>query len=155
VTIYAVRQRVACYVTRAKTGRQQLLVYERVDGDPTAPAEIQIPTGGKDTYEAIVEAAYRETEEETGLRGLEFVDQLGIQERGLHDPGGPSVTTFVHVRAPSDGVDQWEHTVAADDDREDTGVVFRCRWEFLPLKVELAPEQAQFLDRLDPGGRRS
>jgi ADP-ribose pyrophosphatase YjhB (NUDIX family) len=136
-------------VTRTKEAGQQLLVFEHIDDDPGKPAGIQIPGGGKDTYEPIVDAAPRETGEETGLRGLEFVEQLGIQERALHDPDGPSITTFVHLRAPADGVDQWEHTVVADADREDSGMVFRCRWETLPLEVELVSEQAQFLDRLD------
>jgi ADP-ribose pyrophosphatase YjhB (NUDIX family) len=147
VTIYGVRQRVACYVTRTKDGRQQLLVFDHVD-DASNPAGSQVPAGGKDIYEPIVDAAYRETEEETGLIGLGFVEQVGMQERTLEDPGGAVVTTFVHLRAPADGSDTWEHTVVADADSEDAGMVFRCRWEPLPLQVELAGNQGEFVDRL-------
>jgi 8-oxo-dGTP pyrophosphatase MutT (NUDIX family) len=148
VTIYGVRQRVACYVTRTKDDHQQLLVFEHADDDPADPSGIQIPAGGKGTYEPIVDAALREVEEETGLRGLEFVEQVGMQERTLNEPGGPSVTTYVHVRAPTDGVDEWEHTVVADADSEDAGRVFRCRWKPLPLDIKLAGNQGEFVDRL-------
>lgn len=150
MTIYAVRQRVACYVTRSATTATgtgtQLLVFDHVDDDPDSPSGTQIPAGGKSPYEAIDQAAYRETEEETGLNGLTFVRQLGVVELGLQDAGGPSVTTYVELNAPTIGPDSWQQVVGGDG--LDAGMTFACRWADLPLDFELAAGQGVYLDQL-------
>ncbi len=170
MTIFGIRRRVACYVTRTVGQGQELLVFEHADDDPADPSGIQVPAGGMLPFEGIEAAALRETEEETGLGGCRFVEQLGGQERHLHERGGPSTTTFVHLLAPSDGPSGWEHTVTgvgsaagdlnvAEDGedagvstesgvREDAGMVFVCRWEPLPLQVKLADDQAEFIRAL-------
>lgn len=148
MSIYGFSQRVTCYVTRQGVEGRELLVFEHVDDDPTDPSGMQVPSGGMKRFESIQDAAHREVEEETGLMGLTYVDQLGGHELGLDDPGGPSVTTFVHLRAPDDGEHQWEHVVNGDDDDGDHGMRFACRWEPLPLDRELAVGQAEFLHLL-------
>ncbi len=175
MSIYGVRRRVACYVTRSTEGGRELLVFDHVDDDPDDPSGEQVPAGGMLPFEGIEDAALRESEEETGLTGLTFMAQLGAQERGLDDPGGPSMTTYVHLQAPDGGPDAWTHTVTspttadgstpeswtdgadvasppAQDsvaaEHADAGMVFACRWEPLPLTVELAGDQAEFLDAL-------
>jgi len=148
VTTYAVRQRVACYVTRSTESGPELLVFDHRDDDPDDPSGTQIPAGGMLPFEALVEAAARETGEETGLSELTYAGQVGFVELGLDDPGGPSMTTYVHLVAAAGGPDAWEHAV--DGDGEDAGMVFRCRWERLPLTLELAGDQGRFLDAL-PG----
>ncbi len=149
MAIYAVRKRVACYVTRTTEYAAELLVFDHADDDPADPSGTQVPAGGMLPYEALDTAALRETWEETGLSDLTFVTQLGAVELGLDDPGGPSVTNYVHLQAPSDGPDSWEHTVTGEG--HDGGMVFLCRWEPLPLEFELAGDQGQFLDRLAGG----
>lgn len=165
MSIYGVRRRVACYVTRTTNSGRELLVFDHVDDDPDDPSGVQIPAGGMLPYEGIEDASLRETEEETGLTGLTFVAQLGGQERGLDDPDGPSMTTYVHLQAPDGGRDAWTHTVtgpatadggapdpSAQDavaaEHGDAGMVFACRWEPLPLSAELAGDQAEFLHAL-------
>ncbi len=159
MSIYGVRRRVACYVTRGTEGGRELLVFDHVDDDPDDPSGVQVPAGGMLPFEGIEDAALREAEEETGLTGLTFVAQLGGQERGLDDPGGPSMTTYVHLQAPDGVPDAWTHTVTtsvtADSstpessaEHADGGMQFDCRWEPLPLTVELAGDQAEFLDAL-------
>lgn len=175
MSIYGVRRRVACYVTRTADSGRELLVFDHVDDDPEDASGVQIPAGEMLPFEGIEDAALRETEEETGLTGLTIVAQLGGQERGLDDPGGPSMTTYVHLQAPDGGPDAWTHTVtspapgdssapepSADGadattppaqessaaERADAGMVFACRWEPLPLSVELARDQAGFLYNL-------
>lgn len=144
--IYGVRRRVACYVTRTTEQGDQLLVFEHRDDDPDHPSGIQVPAGGMATFEGIEEAASREVDEETGLVGLTFVRQLGGVELGLSEPGGPSMTTYVHLTAPTDDRCEWEHQVSGDG--EDAGMVFLCRWESLPLGFELAAGQGAYLDQL-------
>jgi ADP-ribose pyrophosphatase YjhB (NUDIX family) len=148
MTIYAVRQRVACYVTRPSGDGVELLVFEQPDDDPSAPSGTQVPAGGKTSFESIEEAAEREIEEESGLVGLTFEGQLGAVELGLHDPGGPSVTTYVHLTAPSGVEPAWLHTVSGEG--ADRGMTFAFRWEPLPLGFDLAAGQGAYLDRLHP-----
>jgi 8-oxo-dGTP pyrophosphatase MutT (NUDIX family) len=146
--IYGVRRRVACYVTRTTATGVELLVFDHVDDDPAAPSGTQIPAGGMLPFEGIEAAAAREIAEEVGLTGLAFVAQLGGVEVPLGEPGGPSVTTYVHLIAPVGGPSAWEHVVSGDGD--DAGMTFRCRWEPLPLAFELPGDQGAFLSAVSP-----
>ena len=113
--IYGVRRRVACYVTRTTEQGEQLLVFDHQDDDPDDPSRHPGACGEMLPFEGIEDAASREVDEETGLIGLTFVRQLGGVELGLDDPGGPSMTTYVHLIAPT-------------DDRTDMGPRRRRRW---------------------------
>lgn len=158
MSIYGFTHRVVCYVTRTTEQGAELLVFEHADDDPQAPSGIQVPAGSMLPYESLEDAAQREVQEETGLSGLTYVEQVGFVELGLYDEGGPSMSNFVHLVAPTSGelpaqtaeriesLDSWQHSVTGDG--EDSGMTFLCRWEPLPLKVELAGGQAVFLDRL-------
>lgn len=148
MTIYGVRRRVACYVTRAGPNGAELLVFEHADDDPADPSGIQIPAGGMLPFEAIEDAARRELEEESGMTDVTFQRQLGAVELGLTDNGGPSVTTFVHLSAPSGGPLSWTHKVTGQGG--DNGLIFEWRWEPYPLSVELAAGQGAYLDWLTP-----
>ena len=121
-------------------------MFEHDTDDPGDPSGVQVPAGGMVPFESLVEAAMREVEEETGLTGLTYVDQIGSVELGLSDDGGPSVTNFVRLLSPSRGEPSWTHTVGGDG--EDAGMTFHCRWEPLPLGLELADAQGAFLHRL-------
>jgi len=148
MSIYGFSQRVVCYVTREGADGRELLVFEHADDDPADLSGVQVPAGGMKRFEPVQDAAHREVEEETGLMGLIFVGQLGGVELSLDEPGGPSMTTFVHLRAPDDGERQWEHVVHGDDNDGDVGMRFVCRWEPLPLQVELAGGQDAFLHKV-------
>jgi 8-oxo-dGTP pyrophosphatase MutT (NUDIX family) len=144
--IYGVRRRVACYITRTTDSDAELLVFDHADDDPDNPSGTQIPAGGMLPFEGIEGAAAREVAEEVGLTGLTFVAQLGGVEVLLGEPGGPSVTTFVHLTATADGPSSWEHHVTGDG--EDAGMTFRCRWASMPLDFELAGGQGAYLGAL-------
>ena len=141
---YGFRRRVACYITRPVGDGLELLVFDHADDDPDEPSGTQIPAGGMLPFEGIEDAAAREAAEETGLTGLEFVAQLGGIEIALGEPGGPSVTTYVHLTAGPDVPATWQHQVTGDG--ADAGMTFVCRWERLPLEVELAGGQGAYLD---------
>lgn len=146
MSIYGLPRRVACYVTRPTEYGSELLVFEHRDDDPENPSGVQVPAGAMLPFEGIEDAASREVDEETGLIGLSFVAQLGGVEVALTEPGGPSMTTYVHLVAPTDDRTAWDHQVHGEG--EDAGLVFECRWEPLPLAFELAATQGVYLDRL-------
>jgi 8-oxo-dGTP pyrophosphatase MutT (NUDIX family) len=148
MTIYGLRQRVACYVTRKAEHGRELLVFEQLDDDPDSPSGIQIPAGGMERFESVDVAALREVEEESGLTDVSFDRQLGAVERGVGDEGGPSITTYVHLTTSTAGEAGWEHRVTGDG--LDTGMRFALRWEPLPLAIELAGGQSAYLDQVTP-----
>lgn len=157
MSIYGFGHRVVCYVTRTTELGADLLVFEHADDDPQEPSGVQVPAGSMLPYESLEDAALREVQEETGLSGLTYVEQVGFVELGLYDEGGPSMTNFVHLVDPAsgapgeptvyrDGRATWEHIVTGDGD--DNGMTFVCWWEPLPVPIELASGQAAFLDRI-------
>jgi 8-oxo-dGTP pyrophosphatase MutT (NUDIX family) len=146
MTIYGVRRRVVCYVTRGANGDRDLLVLERADDDPSDPLGVQVPAGEMIAFETLDAAAVREVEQETGLTRLGFERQLGAVERGLRDAGGPSITMYVHLTAADDNSTSWQHLGSGDGAAN--GMRFSCRWEPLPLNVELAPDQDAYLDQI-------
>ena len=134
------RQRVACYVTRRRNGRLELLVFDHADDD----AGTQVPAGGIDPGESYAEAAIREVLEETGVTGVEVVGRLGESDRPDPESGEARLTTYVHLRALDRSPARWTHVVTGDG--EDAAMRFDCRWE--PLPVTLADDQHELTDRL-------
>jgi 8-oxo-dGTP pyrophosphatase MutT (NUDIX family) len=153
VTIYGFRRQVVCYVTRTTPAGEELIVFEHAYDDPARPSGVQVPAGTIQPFESMPDAAVREVTEETGLGGLTYIGELGAIELGPGDADGPSVRNFVRLAAPA--ADEpvegersrvWEHAVTGDG--ADAGMIFRCRWEALPLGLELAGDQGAFLDGL-------
>jgi 8-oxo-dGTP pyrophosphatase MutT (NUDIX family) len=143
VTIYAIRRRVVCYVTRSAGAGLELLVLGHAGDEP---AGTQVPAGDMLPFESVDAAALREVREQCGLVDLIFKHQLGAVELGLQEPEGPSLTTYAALGGPVDGPQAWPHEVSGDG--PDAGMTFYCRWELLPLGHELARGQGVYLDRL-------
>jgi ADP-ribose pyrophosphatase YjhB (NUDIX family) len=97
-------------------------------------------------FESLDAAALREVAEECGLVDLTFRRQLGAVELALKEPGGPGLTTYVEMGAPPGGAQAWRHEVSGEG--PDAGMTFSCRWEPLPLGLELAGGQGVYLDRV-------
>jgi hypothetical protein len=146
VTIYAARRSIACYVTRPSGAGRQLLLVDQVLPGPSGAEGPRIPTGDMLPFESVDAAARRVIDAESGLDDVTLVAQLGAVELGLHEPGGPSLTTYVHLAATGGGDRPWEHRI--DGEGEASGTTLLCRWEPLPLDVELAGAGAAFLDRI-------
>ncbi|HYJ67823.1 MAG TPA: NUDIX domain-containing protein [Nocardioidaceae bacterium] len=136
------RLRVACYVTRERAERIELLVFDHVD---FLEAGRQVPAGGIEAGETYAEAAVREVREETGLTGAKVVRVVGESDRPHPETGEPRRTTYVHLRTTAESPERWIHVVTgAGDDAE---LRFACFWAALP--VQLADQQHELLGRLD------
>jgi 8-oxo-dGTP pyrophosphatase MutT (NUDIX family) len=80
---HGLRQRVIAYVTRGDRTRPELLVFDHTPEYPTAGT--QVPAGGLEAGETLLEGALREAWEESGLEGLTPRAYLGsvLYENGL------------------------------------------------------------------------
>jgi len=98
------RQRAYAYIT----SQNRLLVFRQ----PAFPkASIQVPAGTVQPDEDIESAVMREAEEETGLRDLQIVGQLGNLERDMTEFGTPEIRDahFFHMLCPGDPAQTWSH----------------------------------------------
>jgi 8-oxo-dGTP pyrophosphatase MutT (NUDIX family) len=125
------RKRVVVYVER----EGGLLVFDHRDHPE---AGTQVPTGGVDPEEGLIEAAIREVREETGVQLDTDPTLLGTHEH-LDGLGQPARSHFFRVDAPMGLSRRWQHVVFGDG--KDTALVFECRFDPAP---ELWPVQSVF-----------
>jgi 8-oxo-dGTP pyrophosphatase MutT (NUDIX family) len=132
------RVRVVAYVTRGG----DLLVL-RYSGEGVPPTGLEVPGGGVDAGEDLIDAVHREVEEETGLTGLQLVGKLGVSEFVAN--GCRHEQHFFRLEAPADTPDAWEHIGTGG--AEDEGYLFECR--FMPTADAIVHEsQSVFLSAL-------
>jgi 8-oxo-dGTP pyrophosphatase MutT (NUDIX family) len=134
------RRRVVAYLTRARNGRTELLVFE----DPQHPnVGTQVPAGRLDPDESLEDGLLREIAEETGLEHVRIVRRLpGFEE---HYPSRYENHAF-HLVLDADPPDEWEHVVHGDGD--DAGLVFRFRWVPIEATPHLFGRRHPLVERL-------
>ena len=137
------RPRVAAYVIRRRGDGMELLVLDH-EGIPEVGT--QVPAGGIRPTESRKEAVLREVKEETGLKNVRVVTEVGIIESPHPVSGQPRRTSYWVLEAAEELPSRWRHVVASDDG--DDAMVFLCRWELLPLEVALADDQGSLLAQL-------
>jgi 8-oxo-dGTP pyrophosphatase MutT (NUDIX family) len=125
------RERVVVYVER----EDELLVFDHRDHPE---AGTQVPAGGVDHGETLIEAAIREVREETGVRLETEPTLLGTHEH-LDGLGRAAVSHFFRVVAPAGLPGEWQHAVSGAG--EDAALVFECRFDPSP---QLWPVQSVF-----------
>lgn len=124
---HSLRQRVCVYITREKvTGQHELLVFEHTPDYPTAG--IQVPAGGLEPNETVLDGGLREAFEETGLTNLEPQCYLGSN---VHFYGSrkPQVWHFIWLTT-AEPRNSWSHL--AQEDSEET---YTFLHRFAPLQT--------------------
>jgi ADP-ribose pyrophosphatase YjhB (NUDIX family) len=114
---------VIAYIYRVKNDAPELLVFAH-KGMPGVP--LQVPGGGVETNEDLIEALKREIEEESGLKELELVRKLGVVEQEYLEEKRIAQRHYYLLKADGDIADSWEHEVAGKG--EDAGMVFSYFW---------------------------
>jgi 8-oxo-dGTP pyrophosphatase MutT (NUDIX family) len=127
----SLRKRVVVYVERD----DGLLVFDHRDHPE---AGTQVPAGGVEQDEELVQAAIREVQEETGVRLDSELTLLGTHEH-LDGLGSPALSYFFHADAPAGLPQSWQHVVSGQG--SDAALVFNCRFDPAP---RLWPVQAVF-----------
>jgi 8-oxo-dGTP pyrophosphatase MutT (NUDIX family) len=129
------RQRVVVYVERDDA----LLVFDHCDHPEVGT---QVPAGGIESGESMIEAAIREVQEETGVRITHDLTLLGTHQH-LDGLGRPALSHFFRTDAPKSSPMAWQHVVVGNGG--DAGMVFECRFDPAP---RLGPDQAVFRRQL-------
>ncbi|RNF38435.1 NUDIX hydrolase [Planococcus salinus] len=139
------RRKVFAYITKGDEDQKELLVFEH-EGEPEAG--LQVPGGTIEEGEMLIDALYREVQEETGLprEALEFVGK--IQKYNYYPDHKDKVyeRNIFHFEYTGEPRDYWEHLVESDG--QDNGRVFKFHWEPVDDLPKLAAEQDKAIELL-------
>ena len=139
------RKKVLAYITRGNGPDQQLLVYTMKDHPESG---VQVPGGTIDRGELLMDALYREIEEETGIQKDDLV-LIGKLAKNTYFPRHRDrkyERTIFQLEYRGDGPDQWEHTVTGDG--KDQGLKLQIRWMPVCDIQGLAEKQDMAIDAL-------
>ncbi|PPA68962.1 NUDIX hydrolase [Jeotgalibacillus proteolyticus] len=120
-----VKRKVLAYITRVQDGSRELLVFSHRD---YPEAGLQVPGGTVEDSELLIDALYREVEEECGLKRDELQLQGKLHKYMYYAEDRKKVyeRNFFHLEVTTDTADEWEYVV--DGDGEDGGLHFQFRW---------------------------
>lgn len=140
------RRKVFAYITRGPEDQKELLVFEH-QGEPEAG--LQVPGGTIEEGEMLIDALYREVQEETGLPRdvLEFVGK--VHKYNYYPSHNDKVyeRNIFHFEYTGEPVDYWEHDVVSDG--QDNGRTFQFHWEPVDHCPKLAAEQDAALELME------
>lgn len=137
------RRKVFAYITRGPEEQKELLVFEH-QGEPEAG--LQVPGGTIEEGEMLIDALYREVQEETGLPRvvLEFVGKIHKYNYYPEDQDKVYERNIFHFEYIGEPVDYWEHKVVSDG--QDNGRTFQFHWEPVENCPKLAAGQDAALE---------
>lgn len=122
-------RKVLAYITKGTAPNEELLVFEFKNSDKEG---LFVPGGTIEPGELIMDAVYREIEEETGIQQdeLELVGKLNKTNYFPEDRDKAYERTFFQFAYIGETRDAWEHVGTGTG--EDNGLVFALR--FMPIK---------------------
>ena len=138
------KRKVLAYITKGQEPNLELLVFEHKD---FPEAGLQVPAGTIEEDEPLIDALYREINEETGLV-REALSFMGKVHKYNYYPQGKDTAyerNFFHLDYVGDQV-KWEHIVESDG--VDNGLTFRFRFEPIGTLPQLAGAQGEALELL-------
>lgn len=145
VMMVELRKKVLAYITRGDGPDQQLLVYTMKDNPESG---MQVPGGTIDRGELLMDALYREIEEETGIQKDDLV-LIGKLAKNTYFPRHRDrkyERTIFQLEYKGDGPDEWEHTVTGEG--KDQGLTLHIRWAAVNAIPDLAEKQDMAIDAL-------
>lgn len=138
-------RKVFAYIIRGPEENRELLVFE-YKGEPEAG--VQVPGGTIAEGELLIDALYREVQEETGLP-REVLDFAGKIHKYNYYPDHKDKVyerNLFHFEYTGDQVDGWEHTIRSNG--RDNGMTLLFRWEPVDHLPKLAMEQDTAIELL-------
>lgn len=137
------KRKVLAYITREIGEDSQILVFKHKD---FADAGIQVPGGTIENEELLIDALYREIEEETGIEreNLKLIGKVSKMKYYVDERDRVYERNFFHLELTGQAPDTWNHTVIGDG--EDNGLTFSFYWVPISELPELAADQDQAID---------
>lgn len=138
------KRKVLAYITKGQKSNLEILVFKHRDHPE---AGLQVPGGTVEEDELLVNAMYREIEEETGIVREDLTMVGNIHTYNYY----PINRNTIHERAffhftYSGYQEKWDHQVMCEG--EDDGLIFQFRWERVESLPILAGDQGAALGKL-------
>lgn len=121
-----VKRKVLAYITKGENTEQKILVFEQKDHPE---AGFQVPGGTIEDDELLIDALYREIEEETGLRREQLELKGKVNKRNYfpkHQQDVVHERNIFHLTYTGDNDAEWDNCVRSTG--KDNGMIFHCRW---------------------------
>ncbi|WP_342514373.1 NUDIX domain-containing protein [Sporosarcina sp. FSL K6-1522] len=137
------KRKVLAYITQEEDGERKILVFEQKDHPE---AGLQVPGGTIERDEFLMDALYREIEEETGIT-RDLLELQGKVNKTNYYPQDENIVyerNIFHLAYLGHESNDWEYRVEGDG--KDAGMTFCHRW--VPVKdlPKLAGNQGQDID---------
>ncbi|WP_172373253.1 NUDIX hydrolase [Sporosarcina jiandibaonis] len=139
------KRKVLAYITRGEEPDWEILVFQQKDNPD---AGIQVPGGTIESDELIIDALYREIEEETGIT-RENLELKGKVIKNKYFPEHKNKIyerTIFHLSYIGDNDKKWEHIVKGNG--KDEGMTFCHRFVPIDQIPELAGNQDEAINFL-------
>jgi 8-oxo-dGTP pyrophosphatase MutT (NUDIX family) len=137
------KRKVLAYITR--NNNTELLVFLHTH---YPEAGLQVPAGTVGDNEDLIDALFREINEESGLSQLTLIRQLASEPFYAESKAEWQERNVFHLQAPDNLPESWLHIVSAGD--EDKGLHFEYSWSSLSkAKATLSGGQGHWLDRIN------
>jgi len=137
------KRKVLAYITKGENSEREILVFEHKDNPD---AGLQVPGGTIEEDELLLDALYREIEEETGIQRSDL-ELKGKVNKTNYFPEHKNVVyerNIFHLAFIGEEHVSWEHRVYGGG--EDDGLTFCHRWVPINELPELAANQDQAIE---------
>jgi len=143
VNTLELKRKVLAYITKGEDAEREILVFEQKDNPD---AGLQVPGGTIEEDELLIDALYREIEEETGIN-REDLELKGQITKSNYFPEHKNVVyerNIFHLTFTGKELAGWEHRVYGGG--KDDGLTFSHRWVPINKLPKLAASQDQAIE---------
>lgn len=134
-----VKRKVLAYITKGEHTERKILVFDQ-EGNPEAG--LQVPGGTIEDDELLIDALYREIEEETGICRDQLEFKGKVHKKNYFPEHREDVIherNIFHLVYTGDDESEWNNRVQSTG--KDNGMVFHCQWMPIHDLPELAAGQ--------------
>lgn len=141
-----IKRKVLAYITKDEHAERKLLVFEHKDHPE---AGLQVPGGTIEEDELLIDALYREIEEETGIRREQLQLNGKVNKKNYFPENRKDIIherNIFHLTFIGEDETEWDTCVSGNG--KDTGMIFRCRWipvDKLPALAAGQDEAIEFI----------
>lgn len=139
-----IKRKVLAYITKDENVERKILVFEQKDHPE---AGLQVPGGTIEEDELLIDALYREIEEETGIRREQLQLNGKVNKKNYFPENRENVIyerNIFHLTFIGEDENEWDTCVSSTG--KDNGMIFHCRWVPVDELPELAAGQDEAIE---------